>query len=85
MRFRQGDAPANGPFEVVARPNAPKLVINVSVKETDGAIEVDTGQFVCRFARQGSNIIDSITRGGREALRDGRLVLLRQDRAGVCG
>jgi len=76
-----GDAPANGPFEVVARPNAPKLVINVSVKETDGAIEVDTGQFVCRFARQGSNIIDSITRGGREALRDGRLVLLRQDRA----
>ena len=44
-------------------------------------IEIDTGQFVCRFARQGSNIIDSMTRGGREALRDGRLVLLRQDRA----
>src|SRR6187455_1691689 len=76
-----GDAPVNGPFEVIPRPNATKPAASVSVKETDGAIEVDTGQFVCRFARQGSNIIDSITRGGREALRDGRLVLLRQDRA----
>ena len=63
------------------RGRTPQSRLNVSVKETDGAIEVDTGQFVCRFARQGSNIIDSITRGGREALRDGRLVLLRQDRA----
>ena len=76
-----GDAPANGPFEVIARPNATKTVPSVSVEETDAAIEVDTGQFVCRFAHQGSNIIDSISRGGREALRDGRLVLLRQDRA----
>ena len=76
-----GDAPANGPFEVIARPNATKLGVNVNVKESDGTIEVDTGKFVCRFARQGSNIIDSITRGGREALRDGKLVLLRQDRA----
>ena len=76
-----GDAPANGPFEVIARTNATTPVAKVSVKETDGAIEVDTGQFMCRFARQGSNIIDSISRGDREALRDGKLVLLRQDRA----
>src|SRR6187399_1137237 len=76
-----GDAPANGPFEVIARPNATKPVAKLSVKETDAAIEVDTGQFVCRIARQGSNIIDSIARSGREALRDGKLVLLRQDRA----
>ena len=81
VRLPPGDAPADGPFEVIARPNATKPVANVSVKETDAAIEVDTGQFVCRIARQGSNIIDSISRGGREALRDGRLVLLRQDRA----
>ena len=75
------ETPSNGPFEVIARPNTVKPALSVSVKETDSAIEVDTGQFVCRFARRGANVIDSITRGGREALRDGKLVLLRQDRA----
>ena len=75
------ETPSNGPFEVIARPNTVKPALSVSVKETDSAIEVDTGQFVCRFARRGANVIDSITRGGREALRDGKLVLLRQDGA----
>ena len=38
--------------------------------------------FICRFARTGSNIIEAITRDGREALREGKLVLLRQDASG---
>ena len=36
---------------------------------------------MCRVNRSGANIIGSISRDGREALRDGKLVLLRQDRA----
>src|SRR6185436_7381353 len=72
---------AAGPFEVVAGSGAARLSDNVSVKETGTAIEIDTGKFVCRLSRGGANVIDSITRGGREALRDGKLVLLRQDRA----
>jgi len=80
-----GEAPVNGPFEVVTRPTAAKLPVNVSVKETETAIEVDTGKFVCRIPRAGSNVIESISRGGREALRDGKLVLLRQDRSASSG
>jgi hypothetical protein len=72
---------SGGPFEVVARPRPAKTAVTVRVKESDSAIEVDTGQFVCRIARRGPNIIDSISRGTRETLRDGKLVLLRQDRA----
>ena len=81
MRFRRATRQPTDRSKSLRGRTPQSSVVNVSVKETDGAIEVDTGQFVCRFARQGSNIIDSISRGGREALRDGRLVLLRQDRA----
>jgi len=70
----------NGPFEVVAQRNATKTA-SLVLKESDAAVEIDTGQFVCRLPRKGSNIIETISRGGRETLRDGRLVLLRQDRA----
>jgi hypothetical protein len=70
----------DGPFEVVAQAGA-KSAGAVSVKETESGVDVDTGQFVCRFARGGANVIASITRGGVDALRDGKLVLLRQDRA----
>ena len=71
----------DGPFEVVAR-RAPRPVAAISVKETTTAIDVDTGAFTCRFARGGVSVVTSITRGGVETLRDGKLVLLRQDRAG---
>ena len=74
-----------GPFEVVARSEVVKPSVNVSVKETGTTIEIDTGKFVCRLSRGGANIIDTISRGGREALRDGKLVLLRQDRAASSG
>jgi hypothetical protein len=76
---------ATGPFEVIARPDAAKVAVNVSVKETDRAIEVDTGKFTCRLPRSGSIVIDAISRDGREALRAGKLVLLRQDHAASSG
>jgi hypothetical protein len=69
----------NGPFEVVAK-RAERTAAGVTVKESGAGIEVDTGVFVCRLPSRGPNIIDTISRGGREALRDGKLTLLRQDR-----
>jgi len=75
----------NGPFEVVAQSGTGKLSTQVRVQESDGAIEVDTGVFVCRLSRKGSNIVDVISRSGRETLRAGKLVLLRQDRAASSG
>jgi len=71
----------SGPYEVVAQRDAAKVATSLGVKETDGSIEVDTGIFVCRLSRRGVNVIDTISRGGREVMRAGRLVLLRQDRA----
>jgi hypothetical protein len=73
------DGASDGPFEVVAQ-RAPKHAAGMAVKETSTSIEIDTGKFVCRLPRSGSNIVEAITRGGREALRDGKLVLLLQDR-----
>ncbi len=70
----------NGPFEVVAQ-RGPKSSATVAVRESDAHIEIDTGSFVCRMPRSGAALIASIQRGGREQLRDGKLVLLRQDRA----
>ncbi len=70
----------DGPWEVVSQRVTTKPAAIVSLRETDQGVEVNTGPFTCRFSRGGKNVIDSITQGGREALRDGRLVLLRQDR-----
>jgi hypothetical protein len=70
----------DGPFAIVAHAGA-RHAATVSVKESASDVQVDTGNFVCRFARTGTNVISTITRDGRERLRDGRLVLLRQDRA----
>lgn len=49
--------------------------------ESAEAIEIDTGEIVCRFPRTGAVVMDTVTRQGqhRPALQDGRLVLLTQD------
>jgi hypothetical protein len=70
----------DGPFEVVAQRGG-KGSENLLVNELESGIEIDTGRFTCRLARSGAHFITSISRNGREALRDGHLVLLRQDRA----
>jgi hypothetical protein len=72
----------NGPFEIVAR-RAGKSTAALMVRETDASIEIDTGNFVCHLPRSGASVIGSILRDGREHLRDGKLVLLREDRAGT--
>src|SRR4030095_13087140 len=74
-----GGTPGDGPFEVIAQRSAPKSASVVTVKENAGGIEIDTGRFVCRLARTGREFVTSIERNGGVALRDGKLVLLRQD------
>ncbi len=61
-----------------AKPEAP-----IAVVSTGDEIRISTGDFVCRLARQGAVLMSSVSRGGREALRNGRLVCLRQDRSQV--
>ena len=75
----------DGPFEVVAQRGAAKPATSMSLKESDAAIEIDTGLFSCRLPRSGSNIIEAISNAGGTVLREGRLVLLRQDRAASSG
>lgn len=79
-----GAAVGDGPFEVIPQRSAGKTP-SLTVRESAEAIDIDTGEITCRFGRAGSSIIASITRGGRESLRDGRLVLLRQDRGADSG
>jgi hypothetical protein len=69
----------NGPFEVVAQ--KAKSTAALTVRESADAVEIDTGKIVCRLPRRGAALIASISRDGREQLRDGKLVLLRQDKA----
>jgi hypothetical protein len=70
-----------GPFEVVAQRTAARPGARLNVTEGDASIDIDTGAFVCRMNRSGATVIGSISRAGRECLRDRKLVLLRQDRS----
>lgn len=69
-----------GPFEVVPRSSrGSSSAQSLKIRESAAMIEIDTGVIRCRLARSGRDLIESITRGDRQALRDGRLVVLRQD------
>jgi len=46
--------------------------------DAGATIEIDTGVIRCRIAKRGDTLISSISRGGRELLRDGRLVCVTQ-------
>ena len=58
-------------------PAAPTKAVRVT--ESTDVVEIDTGVIRCSVARQGSVLVRSIVREGREIARDGRLVALRQD------
>ena len=72
------DTPPSETF-VVDRgaPAVPKQA--VAVRENEKSIEVDTGVIRCRIGRGEAILIQSIERNGREILRGGQLVGLRQD------
>jgi hypothetical protein len=73
------DAPASDAFELVAgSPAAPAKPL--TVQESAGAFDIDTGVMQCRIARSGDVLIQHLRRDGREIARDGRLVCQREDR-----
>jgi exo-rhamnogalacturonan lyase-like protein len=73
--------PGDGPFEVVPQRAPAAPITALTLRETSSEVEIDTGVIVCRLSRSGTNLISSIRRGALELLRNGRLVLLRQDHA----
>lgn len=52
----------------------------VSVEESADAVVIDTGVIRCTVPRRGAVLVRSVTRGGVEILRNGRLVALNDDR-----
>ena len=73
-----GNAPASANFELAA--GSPAIPARpLTVKETAGTFEIDTGVIRAHVARSGRKIIPLITRDGRDILRDGQLVMLRAD------
>jgi hypothetical protein len=85
LKWTAHAVPANlklgdGPFEIVPGRAPLDSSITLTVTESDETIEVDTGVMVCSLSRVGAPVIRSVARDGHELLRNGRLVLLRQDR-----
>jgi len=65
-------------FEVVpGTPAVPERAL--TAKETSDAIEIDTGVMQVRVAKRGRELVPVISRGGKEILRGGKLVLQRQE------
>ena len=65
-------------FELAAgAPAAPAQVI--AVRDDAEAVEIDTGAIRARVAKAGRVLIPAVQRDGRDVLRNGRLVLLRQE------
>jgi hypothetical protein len=61
------------------------LATRVIIRESETAIDVDTGALRARVLRWGGNLVDSLVVGGREVARDGRLVCLVDDAAEATG
>jgi YetA-like protein len=70
----------DGPFEVVPQREQPTHNTPMTVLDSAPQIVIDTGVIRASIPRQGSVLIDSIRRGEHEVLRQGHLVMLRQDR-----
>jgi len=51
----------------------------VKVTETDQSVQIDTGKLTCRISKSGANLIDSITDGGKEVVRNGQLQCILQN------
>ncbi len=69
-----------GPFKLSLRdPAAPATPVKTT--ETAEFIEVDTGHMKCRIPKQGRDLIDSISIGGRTLAEHGQLVCITEDRS----
>lgn len=70
---------ATPPFAISAVAAAAVGPTTVSVERANDALVVKSGAMVCRIPKQGANLIDSISVGGVEVARDGRLECIAQD------
>ncbi len=70
---------AKPPFTLQAAAGGASPAVAVSVQPDHDAVVVNTGKIVCRIPRQGSALIDSLSVGGVEVARTGRLECLVQD------
>ncbi len=52
----------------------------ITVQQSPQSVEIASGSLRCRIARTGQSLIESLSIDGREIARDGRLVLIREDR-----
>ncbi len=74
-------AGARGPFQLApGQPAANAQQSKVTVQQTPGAIDVDTGKLRCRIGRQGSAFLDEMVVDGRVVARQGRLLCTLEDR-----
>ena len=73
-------AELTAPLTVAVSPaDAPPTPLEI--KQDAAAVEISTGALVCRVARAGENVIDSLVVNGHEVGRNGRLVAVREDRS----
>ncbi len=69
-----------GPVKVSqGTPAGPRVPVRVT-QNPDG-IEVDTGAIKCHFRRDGASFLESVSEGGHDVARDGRLIALLEDRS----
>ncbi len=74
------DSRLTGPFTVEAgAPPAPQMP--VIVKEQGKSVEISTGPLVCRIAKQGAHLMESLAIDGKEVGRNARLIASREDRS----
>ena len=75
-------AGAVGPFRVTPGASGGATAgTAVTVRQSAGAIEIDTGKLQCRLPRTGASLIESLTMEGRVVARQGRLVCTLEDHA----
>lgn len=70
----------SSPLSVDLAPT-PAPVSPIHVQDGPQFIEINNGTLRCRIARTGENLIDSLELDGREIVRNGRLMVMREDRS----
>jgi hypothetical protein len=68
-----------GPFKLAPQPGAASDAPKLTVSQSAGVVEIDTGRVHAKISNGGANLIDSLTIGGREIAREGRLVGVLQN------
>jgi YetA-like protein len=72
-------AVASGTGRLTVAPGTPAAPEKkVTVDRHGGTVDVSTGVITVRIGKGGATLVKSVTRGGTEITRDGRLVLIRQ-------